>query len=189
LSYTEAFNATFAIDPHVLDERGARQLCSGLAARGIDVPDSLNGDALLDLALATVIVPDWPRDTAVFLHGYPVTQSALARIRPGSPAVAARFEVFLNGIELANGFHELGDAIEQRARFIADLSRRRSLGLPEPPIDLAFLAALEQGLPDCAGVALGIDRLIAVLTGADNLAAVLSLPHLKKGSGNWVSDT
>ena len=173
--YADAFAATFGVDAHALDRDAEAKLRRGLAMRGIDAPAGVSGDALLDLALATTIVPDWPRGTAIFLHDYPVTQAALARIRPGDPPVAARFEVFLNGIELGNGFHELGDASEQRARFERDLARRRALGLPNLPIDEAFLGALAQGLPDCAGIAIGVDRMIAVLAGAGALADVLAI--------------
>jgi lysyl-tRNA synthetase class 2 len=175
--YADAFARTFDVDAHRLDGRAESELRRGLAKRGIDAPDGVSGQALLDLALATVLVREWPERTAVFLHDYPAEQAALARIKPGAPRVAARFEVFVNGIELGNGFHELTDAIEQRARFERDLARRRELGLPEPPLDDKFLAALETGLPDCAGVAIGVDRLIAVLADADMLADVVSLPH------------
>ena len=175
--YADAFARTFGIDAHRLDGGGEAELRRGLARRGVEAPDGVSGQALLDLALATVLVREWPQRTAIFLHDYPTQQAALARIRPGSPPVAARFEVFVNGIELGNGFHELGDAIEQRARFERDLARRRELGLPEPPLDEAFLAALAKGLPDCSGVAIGVDRLIAVLAGANALADVVNLPH------------
>ncbi len=175
--YADAFARTFGIDALRLDGRAEAELRRGLAGRGIDAPDSVSGQALLDLALATALVREWPQRTAIFLHDYPAEQAALARIRPGTPPVAARFEVFVNGIELGNGFHELTDAIEQRARFERDLARRRELGLPEPPLDEAFLDALAQGLPDCAGVAIGVDRLIAVLAGAEALAEVVNLPH------------
>lgn len=177
VSYAEAFARTFGIDAHCVDVRAEADLRRGLARRGVEAPERVSGQALLDLALTTAIVREWPQRTAIFLREYPAEQAALARIRPGSPPVAARFEVFVNGIELGNGFHELGDPIEQRARFERDLARRRELGLPEPPLDDAFLAALETGLPDCAGVAVGVDRLIAVLTGADALADVVTLPH------------
>jgi lysyl-tRNA synthetase class 2 len=177
LSYADAFDTVFAVDPHTLDGGAEKRLRSGLAARGIDVPAGVTGDALLDLALATAIVRDWPQDTAVFLYDYPAAQAALARIKPGTPPVAARFEVFLNGLELANGFHELTDAAEQRARFARDCARRESLGLPVPPLDEDLLSALRAGLPACAGVALGMDRLIAALAGADTLASVMTLPH------------
>ena len=177
IPYAEAFAGTFGIDAHRLDGRSEAELRRGLARRGIEAPAGVSGQALLDLALATALVRDWPEQTAIFLHDYPTEQAALARIKPGPPRVAARFEVFVNGIELGNGFHELGDAVEQRARFERDLARRRELGLPEPPLDEGFLAALETGLPDCAGVAVGVDRLIAVLAGADSLADVVTLPH------------
>lgn len=159
LRYGEAFAAAFGIDAHAGEAAGAVALRAALAARGIDVPTALDWNGLLDLALSTVIVPAWPRDTAVFLYEYPAAQAALARLRPGPPPVAARFEVFIDGIELGNGYHELTDAAEQRARFEADLASRRAAGLPEAPIDEALLAALEEGLPDCAGVAIGLDRL------------------------------
>jgi lysyl-tRNA synthetase class 2 len=175
LGYADAFVAAFGIDPHRLGDSGTRELRRGLASRGIDAHADMAANDLLDLALVTVVLPGWPRGTAVFLHDYPVAQAALARIRPGTIPVAARFEVFVNGIELGNGFHELGDAAEQRARFESDLARRRELGLPEPPLDENLLAALRTGLPDCAGIAIGIDRLIAVLSGADSLTGVMNL--------------
>jgi len=177
LRYGEAFARSFGIDALQLDDRGEAALRRGLARRNIETPAGVSGQGLLDLALATAIVHEWPERTAVFLHDYPVAQAALARIKPGPPPVAARFEVFVNGIELGNGFHELLDPTEQRARFERDLARRRELGLAEPPVDEAFLEALERGLPDCAGVAIGIDRLIAVLAGANDLAQVVNLPH------------
>jgi lysyl-tRNA synthetase class 2 len=172
--YADAFAQTFGIDAHRLDARDEDRVRGALLERHIDAPAAVSGQELLDLALATAIVPGWPRRTAIFLSDYPAAQAALARIRPGTPPVAARFEVFVNGIELGNGFHELRDPAEQRARFERDLARRRELGLPEPPIDEAFLQALDRGLPDCSGVAIGIDRLIAVQSGADTLADVMN---------------
>lgn len=177
ISYADAFARAFGVDAHRLGAHGEAVVRQGLAHRGIETPAGVSGQALLDLALATAIVREWPERIAVFLHDYPADQAALAQIRRDSPPVAERFEVFVNGIELGNGFHELGDAIEQRARFERDLARRRELGLPEPPIDEKFLEALKTGLPDCAGVAVGVDRLIAVLTGADTIADVVNLPH------------
>jgi lysyl-tRNA synthetase class 2 len=133
------------------------------------VPEALAGDALLDLALSAVIVPSWPPDTAVFLHDYPASQAALAAINPGKPATAARFEVFIHGVELGNGFRELTDVGEQRRRFEADLARREAIGLDQVPVDEALLRALARGLPECAGVAVGFDRLLALLRGANAL--------------------
>lgn len=100
-------------------------------------------------------------------------------MRPASeaePAVAERFEVYAGRVELANGFHELADAAEQRRRFEADLEARRRLGLPAPPVDEGLLSALAAGLPDCAGVALGFDRLVMIAAGASSLAEVIAFP-------------
>lgn len=177
LSYQEAFETALAVNPLKLDESERGRLSAALVDRGIDVPNAINADALLDLALSTVIIDQWPRDTTVFLYDYPATQAALAAIKPQDPPVAARFEVFINGLELGNGFRELTDAKEQRRRFEADVAARCEAGMPEAPIDTQLLAALEDGLPDCAGVAIGIDRLMSLLMGADSLAEAITLPH------------
>ena len=109
-----------------------------------------------------------------FVHEYPASQAALARLLPGTPAVAARFEAYVEGHELCNGFHELADAAEQRRRFEADARTRASRGLPAAPLDERLLAALAAGLPDCAGVALGFDRVVMLVTGARTISEVLS---------------
>jgi lysyl-tRNA synthetase class 2 len=123
----------------------------------------------------------------VFLHDFPESQAALARVRrptrrpadespEDEPAVAERFELFADGLELANGFHELTDPAEQRRRFERDLALRRERGLPEVPVDERFLAALEAGMPEGAGVALGFDRLVMVALGAEDVAEVMAFP-------------
>ncbi|HET7132630.1 MAG TPA: amino acid--tRNA ligase-related protein [Gammaproteobacteria bacterium] len=153
-------------------------LVAAIRARGIDVPAGLDHDAVLDLAFSTLVVPGFERDALTFVHDYPASQAALARLKPGSPPVAARFEVFAGGIELANGFAELTDAAEQRRRFEAELAARRRAGRVTPPLDEAFLAALE-GLPECAGVAIGVDRLVALAAGVDSVAAAMSFAHAR----------
>jgi lysyl-tRNA synthetase class 2 len=95
-------------------------------------------------------------------------------LKPGLPPVAARFEFYLDGIELANGFHELANGAEQRARFERDLALRRARGQAERPLDENLLAALAAGMPDCAGVALGFDRLVAIALGAPRLADAMA---------------
>jgi lysyl-tRNA synthetase class 2 len=95
-------------------------------------------------------------------------------LKPGQPSVAARFELYLDGVELANGFHELADAAEQRARFVLDLNVRRERGQALPPLDEHLLAALAAGLPDCSGVALGFDRLAALAVRAPRLASAMA---------------
>ena len=111
-----------------------------------------------------------------FITRYPAAQAALARLCPDDPSVAARFELVIDGVELANGYFELTDVDEQRRRFAADVEARRRLGLVEPGVDEKFLAALAAGLPDCAGVALGLDRLLMLVVGAQSLAEVMPFP-------------
>ena len=113
-------------------------------------------------------------DHAVFLTEYPASQASLARTKPGDPRVAERFELYVAGVELCNGFGELTDAREQRARFEHDQAMRRERGLPVYPIDQRFLEALERGLPPCSGNALGVDRLVALACGTRDIADVLA---------------
>jgi lysyl-tRNA synthetase class 2 len=115
-----------------------------------------------------------------FLYDFPLELKALARVRRGTggaPDVAERFEVFVEGVELANGYHELTDAAEQRDRFLAENALRRELGRSEAPIDARMLEALESGLSPCAGVALGFDRLVMVALGVKDIRAVVSFTH------------
>jgi lysyl-tRNA synthetase class 2 len=173
MTYKDAFVRELDIDP--LGDVAA--LPRVLAHRGIDVPAGLTRDGLLDLALSAVVVPSFAPGVVTFVHDYPVSQAALAEIKDRIPPVAARFEAFVGSLELANGFKELADEAEQRRRFEAELDVRRRAGRAVPPVDEAFLAALAKGLPPCAGVALGLDRLIALAAGVDNLAAALSFAH------------
>lgn len=177
LSYAEAFDRHLGIDPHRHDAKTVQSLAAKLGSRGIDAPTNLGHDELLDLALGTVIGPSLAADAATFVYDYPASQAALAEIKTTHPPVAARFELFVAGLEIGNGFRELTDAREQRRRFETDLASRRAAGRPTPPLDEAFLAALESGLPPCAGVAIGVDRLIAIAAGATSLAEVVPFAH------------
>lgn len=173
LTYARAFERCLGIDPH----GDLTELPGCLENLGIDVPDGLDRDALLDLALSEAVVAGFDPDVLTFIHDYPASQAALAAIKPQTPPVAARFEAFAGGIELANGFRELTDPAEQRARFVREIETRRARGQPVAPLDEPFLAALEQGLPACAGVAVGIDRLVALAAGLDDVAAAMSFAH------------
>jgi elongation factor P--(R)-beta-lysine ligase len=113
-------------------------------------------------------------DRPCFICDYPASQASLARLKQGQPAVAARFEFYVDGLELANGFHELAHAGEQRARFTQDLTTRRARGQVQPPLDERLLAALQAGMPDCAGVALGFDRLVAIALGASRVSEAMA---------------
>jgi lysyl-tRNA synthetase class 2 len=179
VSYSDALEHALGVPA----DASAARLGAKLAERGIDVPLGLTPDALLDLAFASVVVPSFAPDALTFVYDYPATQAALARLKPGPPVVAARFEVFARGIELGNGFHELTDAAEQRRRFERELDARRRAARPVPPLDEDLLAALAGGLPDCAGVAIGVDRLVALALGADGIAAALSFAHAPPRGG------
>ncbi len=179
LTYGELFERHVGLDPH---RAGVAELRRAAAEHGLDPGlGTADRDDWLHLLVGCVLEPRLGRGRPTFVHDYPASQAALARVRPGNPPVAERFEVYVEGVELANGFHELTDPIEQRRRFDADLEARRAAGregsgLPAVPIDERLLAALEAGLPDCAGVALGVDRLAMVALGAESLDEVMAMP-------------
>ena len=166
----------FFLDELLLDPLHAPidALREPLASYGID-PEGLNRDDWLDLLITHVLQPAFPTDRITVIHDYPASQCALAKIRAGDPPMAERFELYLGKYELANGYHELNDATEQRARFERDNAVRRTRGQREIPVDDRLLAVLDQ-MPDCAGVALGIERLLMCLAGSDAIADVLAFP-------------
>jgi elongation factor P--(R)-beta-lysine ligase len=174
-AYGDAFQRHAACDPHTAT---SRDLAAAAKARGLDVSGltSDDVDGWRDLLLTHVVEPELGRDRLTFLYDYPATAAALARIRPGNPPVAERFELYLDGVELANGFHELADATEQRQRFEHDLRLRAAHDRPTIPMDTHLLAALTHGLPDCSGVALGFDRLVMAAGGARAIAEVIAFP-------------
>jgi lysyl-tRNA synthetase class 2 len=129
-----------------------------------------------DLDLVTKVEPRLPPDRPVILMDYPAAVAALARCKPDDPRVAERWELYLGGVELANAFSELTDPVEQRRRFEDWAAQRRAQGRPVYPLDDAFVTALEHGLPECGGVALGVDRLVMLLAGAATLADALPFP-------------
>jgi lysyl-tRNA synthetase class 2 len=131
-------------------------------------------DAWLDLLLCTRIAPCFPGDRLAVLQHYPASQAALAQKCPADDRVADRFELFYGAMELANGFVELRDPYEQRRRMQSDLVRRRASSRREVPLDEPLLAALESGMPDCAGVAVGFDRLLMLATGATDIRDVVT---------------
>jgi lysyl-tRNA synthetase class 2 len=175
LSYGAAFRGRFGLDPLDATTEELRRAAISAGLRGISEADR---DGWLDLMMSHSVQPTLGRGRPTFLYDYPPSQAALARVRPGPPAVAERFEVFVEGLEIGNGFHELADAAEQRRRLEADVARRRALGLEAVPVDERLLRALAQGLPDCAGVAIGVDRLLMVAAGIErgSIDQVLSFP-------------
>ena len=141
--------------------------------------DNEDRNFFLDLLFSHCIEPHLGQNYPLFLYDFPVSQAALAKIRPENPPVASRFEVYFKGIELANGFHELQDAEEQRKRFENNVLQRQQKQLDAMPIDERFLSALKHGIPDCAGVAMGIDRLCMLASGCESIAEVLSFAYDK----------
>ena len=137
--------------------------------------EGLERDDWLDLLLTHRIQPEFPRDRVTIVSEFPASQCALARIRKSDPPVAERFEAYVGPYEVANGYHELNDAAEQRARFERDNAKRRQRGDAEVPMDERLLAVLGD-MPDCAGVALGVERLLMVLADTDAIADVLAFP-------------
>jgi lysyl-tRNA synthetase class 2 len=173
LSYREAFGRHLGLDPF---SAGIPDIREALAAAGHDAGDLGGGDRdiWLDVAMSLAVGPKLGLEAPCFLYDFPASQAALARIRRDDPPVAERFELFWQGTELANGFHELGDAGEQRQRFEAEQHWRQEQGREVPPYDRHLVSALAAGLPDCAGVALGLDRLLLLLLGKASLAEVLA---------------
>lgn len=169
VSYRDLFMQAVALDPFLADEA---QLRAGLGEVGIH-PDGLTRDDWLDLLMSHRIQSQFAVDAITVIHDWPASQAALARIRPGTPPLAERFELYLGPVELANGYHELNDAVEQRQRFERDLAIRTTRGAEQPPLDEAFLAALPS-LPACAGVAVGVDRLLMALAGTPRIGDVLA---------------
>lgn len=170
-SYREVFLSHVRIDPHdgALDDlrRRAAEVAGGDWQRE-------DRATCLELLFSLLVEPRLSPGL-VFVTDYPACQAALAALTKDShdTQVARRFEVFLNGVELANGYYELTDAVEQRARFCADNARRRAAGKPAMPLDEQLLSALATGLPDCAGIALGVDRLLMQILRLPRIDAVL----------------
>jgi lysyl-tRNA synthetase class 2 len=161
--YRTAFQDATGLDPLSAGTDDLQQCAARLTdsitpefAGQLDV----NANAWVDFLMSHVVIPGLPDKKLVIVDAYPADQAALARLDPGDPRFAERFEIFYGGLELANGYRELLDAEEQRRRFEADRARRALAGSEDIPIDNALLAALDSGLPDCCGVALGFDRIV-----------------------------
>lgn len=143
----------------------------------INQPQAVERDELLDILVSHVIQPRLPDQELLLVYEYPASQAALARLKPDCPTVAERFELFIGPIELANGYQELTDGREQKRRFEAENRQRQLNGDAVVPLDEHFLAALDAGLPECSGVALGVDRLLLACKGLRHLDQVLAIPY------------
>ncbi len=171
LSYTQALEEHAGLDLWRSSDRDM----ANVLAQHTGLPDGpLVRDELLDLVFALVVAPSFDAHSVTFVHDYPASQAVLAALSEDDPRVARRFEAYVGEIELANGFFELRDADIQRARFARDNEIRAASGLDVCPPDDAFLSALEAGLPECAGVALGFDRMVMLATGEQDIRATLA---------------
>ena len=179
LTYAEVFQEYLKIDPHSVTAEQLRDCAIEVPISGAAELDMEQADDWLDLLLSHVIEPHLGRGVLTFLYDYPASQASLAKVAGTNPQVAERFELYIGGVEIANGFHELNDAAEQRNRFERDNLTRAERGVAEVAMDQHLLSALEAGMPECAGVALGIDRLLMRITGNSDISEVLSFSFLR----------
>ncbi|MBA7712825.1 Elongation factor P--(R)-beta-lysine ligase [subsurface metagenome] len=176
--YRDVFKQATQIDPLDSSIEQLANCANRLFPNAIDrkLTEQLGDDrnAWLDLLMSHIVIPGLEQDTIASISHYPATQAALARLDPDDDSVAERFEVFYRGHELANGYRELLDAGEQRRRFETEQQIRRDKRLPAVPADEDLIAALAHGMPDCAGVAVGFDRLIMAFLGFPDIRQVQS---------------
>lgn len=177
-TFRDLYRDRLELDPFFATEH---ELQTALGDVRID-PEGLTRDDWLDLLMTHRLQPTFAADALLVVLDWPASQCALAKLRGGEggdPPVAERFELYLGALELANGYHELTDAAEQRVRFERDRAIRRERGAVCPPMDERLLAAMASGLPDCAGVALGIERLLMALLGTDRIADTVAFDFFR----------
>ena len=174
LSYQQAFEQHLALDPLSASLDEVKELVLTLS-QDQWLKDEEDKDTLLQWLFSMHVEGQLgDADTPCLVYDFPASQAALAKINADDPRVAHRFELYFRGVELANGFYELQDSQEQALRFAKDNAQRRQSGLTEKPVDRLFIQALEQGLPDCAGVALGVDRLFMLQQDLTHIHQALS---------------
>lgn len=172
IGYGELFLEHTGMDPHTCETNDLKSLAQQYGFSSTVEERSV----LLDFIFSDKITSTLGNTRPMFVYDYPACQCALAKLSGKPPKVAERFELFINGMEIANGFHELTDADEQLARFEQDLVSREKVKRKDLSVDHLFLDALKHGLPDCAGVAVGIDRLLMAMTGIKDIREVLTFP-------------
>ena len=176
ITYAQLFQRYLGFCPH----RAPLAQLIASTQQHIDITlDDEDRDTWLNLLMSHVIEPQFKPGSALFVTDYPASQAALAKIKTDAQGrkVAARFELFIDGVELANGYHELTDANEQRQRLLADQQQRLALDLPQRPLDMRLVEALAEGMPECAGVALGVDRLLMLAAEKEQIAEVIPFAH------------
>ena len=174
ISYQNLFDKYLKINPHVCSKQELLNLIQQHKINLNDASNNFTRDALLDVLVTHIIQPSLPKNTPIFVFDYPKTQAALAEIREGEECVAERFELYLNGLELANGYQELLDADEMQSRFEKENQQREAENIPTIPLDNHLIAAQRAGMPMVSGVAVGIDRLLMLVTGAESIQEVIA---------------
>ncbi|WP_194436823.1 elongation factor P--(R)-beta-lysine ligase [Vibrio fluminensis] len=175
MTYQQAFINVLGVCPLEGSMGELKQVAAKLGLSDIAEPEQ-DRDTLLQLLFSIGVEAKIGQQVPAFVYDFPASQAALAKINQADSRVADRFEVYFKGIELANGFHELDNPVEQLARFEQDNVKRVEMGLPTQPIDYHLIEALKSGLPECAGVALGVDRLIMLALGCDHIDQVTAFP-------------
>ncbi len=175
MTYQQAFLSTLNVCPLEADMDTLRAAAEKLGLADI-ASEEEDRDTLLQLLFSVGVEAKIGKTVPAFVYDFPASQAALAKINPDDTRVAERFEVYYKGIELANGFHELQDADEQLIRFEDDNKKREMMGRDPQPIDFNLIEALRSGLPDCAGVAMGIDRLVMLALSQDHIDTVIAFP-------------
>jgi lysyl-tRNA synthetase class 2 len=173
ISYHDLFRQTTGLDPASASRADIRALAGEL---GIVIPANHPDDGLVEM-IFNIATASWMKQhPAVIVHHFPASQASLAVLSPEDPNLALRFEYYVDGLELANGFQELADPHEQKLRFEVENARRRERGVQTMPIDGHFLAALAHGLPACSGVAVGVDRILMIRNRQPDIASVMTFP-------------
>lgn len=175
-TYQQVFEKFIGINPYAVNEEQLKTVLQDNNIKLFNTEIAFSKDALLDLIITTLIQPKLPTNCPVFIVDYPESQAALANIRQTDVNVAERFELYINGVELANGYQELLDANEQQQRFEKENNERKKMGLPVISIDTNLIAALKNKMPMVSGVALGLDRLLMLALGADSIQDVIAFP-------------
>lgn len=173
LRYTDLFLIHTGLD---LFSATDAQLQERAEAAGVVIPVSVQSEWLIEILFELCVGPWLQQQKGVFVYDYPAAQASLSQLSAQDSRVAERFEYYFQGMELANGFHELADAVEQRRRFETENLKRQHAGQEQLPPDQHFLQALKHGLPECSGVALGVDRLLMQRCGVDHIGEVLTFP-------------
>lgn len=176
LSYRKVFQDQLSIDPHAVTQ----EELVALVSKHVNYDGFSDAkDTLLDLLMSHVVEPTLGQGGFTFIYDYPATQCALAKVVEDEQgvSVAQRFELYVEGAEIANGYQELTDPKEQQSRFAADNEKRVKAGAQEIPMDRHVIDALQSGLPECAGVALGVDRLLMLMLREDNIHKLISFPN------------